>query len=243
MQPISLAEMDGVTLMDRVDTKYVTNEHEIQALLETVKDHYRVLTIENVRCSDYSTLYFDSSGHDAYLQHHNGRLNRQKFRMREYRSTGMCFWEVKLKNNKGRTVKQRIPIHSIENSLSTSCTEFIDSVIGSQPELVPQLQTNFTRITLVDRDCLERVTLDFGLEFSIDGNRQFVPGAVIAEIKQQSNNRGSAVRQQLRKQGIRPLRISKYCLGISLLKPGLKSNRFKSKLRAVSKLSFVDPKH
>lgn len=237
MQPIDLSEMDSVRLMDRVDTKYVTNEQELEALLENVKEHYQVLTINNLCQSAYTTLYFDSPEHDSYLQHHNGKLNRHKLRMRKYLSTGLCFLEVKIKNSKGRTDKRRIPIPAIKESISEEYAASVDRLINYQSEFVPQLWTNFTRVTIVNRNSVERVTLDFDLEFSIGEKRQSLPGAVIAEIKQPTDNRGCLIRQQFRRQGVRPLRVSKYCLGIALLKPTLKSNRFKSKLRAISRIA------
>ncbi|MDC0935726.1 polyphosphate polymerase domain-containing protein [Pirellulales bacterium] len=237
MDPISLAEMDRVQLMNRVDTKYVTNDREIETLLQNVRSEYRVLTIENVRLSAYTTLYFDSQDHAAYIEHHNGRLNRQKLRMRKYASTGSCFLEVKRKNNKGRTDKRRIPIEAIEEKLSDESSAFVESLVGAHPDLRPQLWTYFSRITLVDRERLERATFDYDLEFSCGAKRERLPGVVIAEIKQERDDRGSAIRRQLRRQVVRPLRVSKYCLGISLLKPELKSNRFKSKLRAVQRIA------
>ena len=57
---ISLPEMDSVSLMNRVDSKYVVNEAKIPTLLANVSARYRVLAIEQVRLSPYSTLYFDS---------------------------------------------------------------------------------------------------------------------------------------------------------------------------------------
>lgn len=237
MQPISLAEMDSVKLMDRVDTKYVTSGVELNTLLHHVREHYRVLTINEIRLSKYSTLYFDSPDHDSYLQHHNGRKNRHKVRMREYLSSGMCFLEIKHKNNKGRTDKQRIPIQTIDPNLSREAAEFLKAQGGSQSDLTPQLWTRFTRITLVDYNCLERATIDCNLEFSYGEIQESLPGTVIAEVKQASDNRTSTIRQQLRQQRVRPMRVSKYCLGVALLKPELKSNNFKSKLRAVRKIA------
>jgi hypothetical protein len=40
--PISLAEMDGVKLQDRVDTKYVFGEHRLAEVMEAMLPHYRL---------------------------------------------------------------------------------------------------------------------------------------------------------------------------------------------------------
>jgi hypothetical protein len=233
MDPIRLSEMDRVSLMNRVDTKYVFNELELQTLLQNVRSHYRVLTIVNVRYSQYATLYFDSPEFDCYLQHHNGKLNRRKYRMRQYLSTGLCFLEIKHKNNKRRTVKRRMSIPAIEQALSEASAAFLRSHVGSELNLLPKLWTHFSRITLVDPNCKERVTVDCALEFRAGDRHHTLPGLVIAEVKQERDSRDSVIREQFRNQGVRPLRVSKYCLGTMLLNPQLKSNRFKPKLRAI----------
>jgi hypothetical protein len=237
MEPIGLAEMDSVALMDRTDTKYVLSTEHLHALLESVGDDYRVLSIDSVRISPYRTLYFDTPGHECFLQHHNGKLNRRKYRIREYENSGISFLEVKSKSNKGNTKKRRTPIEEFEEPLSLASREYIESITGEAPELVPQLWSYFSRITLVGRDQPERVTLDLDLEFGYRDVRTGLPGIVIVEVKQERDNRHSAMREHLRREHIRPMRVSKYCIGSSILKPHLKTNRFKPKLRAIHKIA------
>ena len=233
MGSVSLAEIDDYQLLDRRDTKYVFASPILPTLLARLSDDYRVLSVEDTRLFQYRTLYFDTPDCLCLSQHHNRRSNRCKFRIRQYASTGTCFLEVKTKNHKGRTDKQRIPLDRFEDSLSTSSREFIESVAGQVPELTLQLSTSFYRITLVHRDQLERVTFDLEMEFVHGEMRGDLPGIVIAEVKQESDDRHSLLRALLRHAGIRPLRVSKYCLGSALLKPHLKCNRFKSKLRRI----------
>ncbi len=194
MDPISLAEMDAHALMNRVDTKYVLGAEHLRELLESVERAYRVLSVETVRLFAYRTLYFDTRDYECYLQHHNGKLNRRKFRIRQYQSSGACFLEVKTKNNKGRTVKQRIPIDRFEESLSLSSQTFIESVTGTLPELTPQLWISFSRITLVNRLQPERVTLDLDLDFSAGDARRNLSDIMIAEVKQERDDRHSPMR-------------------------------------------------
>jgi hypothetical protein len=233
MDTVYLSDMDAYALMNRVETKYVMGDGDLRELLSRLGHAYRVLSVESLRISDYLTLYFDTQDHECYLQHHNGKLNRRKYRIRQYQSSSACFLEVKTKNNKGRTKKKRIPIDQWEETLSGSSQAFIESVIGASAELVPQLSNSFSRITLVNRSQPERVTLDLNLAFSANGDRQELPNIVIAEVKQERDDRYSPVREHLRQRRVRPLRVSKYCLGTMLLKPHLKSNHFKSKLLAI----------
>lgn len=237
MRPISLQEMEGVALMNRIDTKYVLSQRQLHGLIGGIWQRYRVLEVSGVRVSPYTTLYFDTETRECFRQHHNGKLNRRKYRMREYKSSGLRFLEVKTKCNKGRTDKQRVSIERIEESLSQDSAAFIESVVGQIPRLQPQLWTTFSRVTLVSPDSPERVTVDWDLDFLSLLRTASLPRVAIVEVKQATHDRVSPVRQQLRSQGVRPMRISKYCLGSMLLEPTLKSNRFKKKLLAIERLS------
>lgn len=107
------------------------------------------------------------------------------------------------------------------------------------PELNPVLWVNFSRFTLAHRERAERVTFDLGLEFcNGDGAEQYRLGeVVIAEIKQESDKRSVLIREELRNLRVRPMRISKYCIGSLMVDPSLKRNRFKVKLRAIEKIT------
>jgi hypothetical protein len=234
---LGLDEMDRVALMNRIDTKYLFGTEQLPTLLQTMTAGYQVLRVEDFRISSYSTLYFDTPRHDFFLQHHNGKLNRHKIRMRKYLLSNTCFLEMKTKNNKGRTTKRRIQIEDFEETFSPKSATFLRSVVEDLPELVPQLQSGFSRITLVHRDQPERVTLDFDIAFSHDNRTECCPGIVIAEVKQNRNQRNSPARELMHQRHIGPMRVSKYCLGSVLLKPALKYNRFKSKLRAIRKIA------
>ena len=104
--PITLKEMDGVKLMSRMDTKFVFKIEKLPSLLEKMTAFYRVLEINGKFIHDYKSLYFDTNARKFYIDHHNSRVNRNKIRFREYVDSGLTFLEVKLKNNKGRTIKK-----------------------------------------------------------------------------------------------------------------------------------------
>ena len=234
---VSLAEMDRVALMNRIDTKYLFGTEQLPPLLETMTAGSQVLRVEDTRISPYSTLYFDTPGQDFFVQHHNGKLNRHKIRMRKYLLSNICFLEMKTKNNKGRTAKRRMEIEDFEETLSPKSVIFLQSLMEDIPELVPPLTSSFSRVTLVHRDQPERLTLDFNIAFSHDNRTECCPGIVIAEVKQNRDQRNSPTRELMHRRHIRPMRVSKYCLGSVLLKPALKYNRFKPKLRAIQKIA------
>ena len=237
MASISLAEMENVELMNRVDAKYVGRQSLLNCLLESAAPHYRVLKVNDFRASPYKTLYFDGPDFQSYLQHHNGKLNRYKVRMREYGSSGAAFLEVKIKNSRGRTVKTRRRIDAISESFSENATAFLQSKIGCPAHLRPQLWTEFTRVTLGHKSCPERITIDCDLQFRSGDDATTLPDLSIIEVKQERDDRQTAIRRQLREQHVRPLSVSKYCLGTVLLNKDLKCNRFKSVLRALAKVA------
>ena len=75
--PISLEQMSGVKLMNRTDTKFVTNEAKLYQLLQLAQQDYFVQEIDGKRNLEYDTTYFDTSGYDMYHQHLWGHTNRQ----------------------------------------------------------------------------------------------------------------------------------------------------------------------
>lgn len=235
-KPISLKEMDAVSLMKRTDTKFVVPLSKLAAILNSVNDSYRVLEINGARVMTYSSLYFDTEGRSFYNDHHNGRTNRTKIRIRNYVESKLFFLEIKQKNHKGVTNKSRIPLDGFEEKLSGQSMEYIQEVTSKKYALTPTLLNNFRRITLVNIEDQERVTLDIGLSFTKEGNHKSWEDMVIVELKQERFNRNSGIVQSLSAFGYRRFSISKYCIGMVSLNADLKYNAFKGKIRRINKL-------
>ena len=64
--PITLEEMSSVKLMNRTDTKFVTNLDKLRQLLEMAQADYFVQDIDGGRNLEYDTTYFDTTGFDMY---------------------------------------------------------------------------------------------------------------------------------------------------------------------------------
>jgi hypothetical protein len=234
--PISLSEMDSVKLLDRMDTKYMFNLEKMEHLLAQISSEYKILTIDGERFSHYETRYFDTPGMEMYLQHHNGKLNRYKVRFRSYVDSGLSFFEIKLKTNKGRTIKDRIKkdIHdfSIDSTSELMLKRFTDY---NSSMLSEAIQINYNRITLVRNNMSERLTIDFGLTFIFKNKKKSLPDLVIAEVKQDSAAK-SPFNSLMQANYIPPHSLSKYCLGIAFMNTNVKSNNFKHKLININKL-------
>lgn len=236
--PISLAEMDGVRLLRRRDTKFLMTETDMLAALGDLADDYRILEIEGLRFSRYETVYFDHPALELYMAHHRGKINRHKVRMRTYVDSGLAFLEVKLKR-KGATDKRRLRVPAIHNVLDPAERAFVADQGVNAADLSPSLRNRFARVTLVSVSLGERLTFDFGLTVSSPAggaDPTVWQGVCIAELKQTGLNRQSPFARWAKARQLRPQRISKYCLGLLDVRKGLKGNRFLPKQRKLDNL-------
>jgi VTC domain len=231
MQSITLEEMDGVQLMNRVDTKFAFSVDELISFLPELSKTYRILEVQGTRLPYYESLYFDDDKFSFYRDHHNGKTDRYKVRFRNYTESDLSFLEVKHKT-KGRTDKKRIKVDSIVEELTQAHKDFIQKVTMSDRVLQPTMWNSFNRLTLVSLELNERLTLDFNLTFKWEEEKIQFNQLVIAELKQEEVDRNTPFYGLMKFFKIRPYRLSKYCIGtIELHKTeGIKYNRFKEKL-------------
>ncbi len=238
LDPITLEEMSGIRLMNRIDTKFLVNVEKLPALLEMAKADYYVQQIGDLRKAFYRTLYYDTPAATMYVVHQAGKLNRQKIRVREYVESNLMFLEVKTKNNKGRTSKKRITITDENVLQNQEAVAFLDEKSKfKMNEIDFRLRNNFYRITLVNKEKSERLTIDFKINFEncVTGIKNTIPKLCIVEVKQDGNAH-SHFKDYLNSFRLKKRSISKYCLGMILTDPDLKYNRFKEKLRYIDKL-------
>jgi hypothetical protein len=236
--PILLAELSQVALLDRVEVKYVLPLSLLDAVLLGVQPQYRALVVEGQRLNHYRTLYFDTPELDMYRRHHMGARNRYKVRARQYVESRYTFLEVKHKTNKQHTVKSRLSTAALVTSMNRSSVAFLrDKCPYNGLELVPQLWNTYTRVTLVSKTHCERVTIDLGLAFAWQGRRLALPNVVIAEVKRDGDAAESDFITLMRQLGVRKQGFSKYCVGVSLLYPAVKQNRFRALHRLIARIS------
>ncbi len=241
LAPITLQEMDSVKLLNRIDTKYLTDEQTLVRILSDAADSgYRALLTEGSRIAQYDSIYFDTPGLQMFLDHHNRRLNRLKVRTREYVASGLSFLEIKRKNNHGRTKKNRmeIPAAAFQDFRTDAgaCEYLAAHSCYTAEGLTPSLETIFRRITLVNPAMTERLTIDSCVNFVNRRNRNeaSLRNGVIIELKQ-DGRADSQMKRILLDHRVKPIRVSKYCIGITLTDPDVKSGRFKAKVRKIEK--------
>ena len=234
---ISLVQMDDVSMLKRTDTKFVLPQKLLPEILKSVAQNYRILEINGRRLMNYKSLYFDTPNFKFYSDHHNGKLKRTKIRIRQYVDSNLHFLEIKIKDGKGRTVKTRMRISEFDTDIGNTQAEFIREVTNCHFDLEPTLWNDFRRFTHVDNALTERITIDVGLAFQLEGNKKEFSDLVVVELKQVRYDRKSDIAKVLKKHSIYPYGFSKYCLGMTQLYKDIKYNAFKPKLLKIKKLT------
>ncbi len=236
-QAISLIDMEHVSLMNRIDTKFIGSSDNLSLVLNELVDEYKILEIDNCRVFPYKTEYFDTKEFRMYEDHQNGKLNRYKVRKREYVHAKQQYLEVKFKTNKGRTIKNRIKRDNEEFSFTDHEHDFLQNHSPFEgQDLESKLFNHFKRITLVGKT--ERVTIDFDLAFKDpeDDISISFPEIFILELKQEKFTLGSTVQKVLKENKIRSQSFSKYCMGTASINKEVKSNMLKQKFNLIKKI-------
>lgn len=229
---VSLEEINEVKLMNRIDRKYWFHSSQLETFLLSTLPYYDILEINGKRLLEYQTTYFDTTNNKMYLTHHNQKLNRYKVRRRKYLASDTSFFEVKLKNNKRRTVKERIQTKVDLPDITKRESDFIlENTPFNNEFLQPTLENHFHRLTLVNKEKKDRCTIDIVPSYWNDLGKVRFENLVIFELKRGQSLKSSPMISLLRKMKIRQRGLSKYCTGRAILEPGLKQNAFKPRLR------------
>ena len=227
---ISLTELQSeAAFLTRRDRKYLVPVGAAEPLLAGLDPASRALEIDGRRSFRYLTPYFDDGDYSAYLSAARRRPNRFKVRTRLYADSGLCLLEVKLRDARGRTVKHRIQ-HNADalEWLLDSEREWLTAfpqVARYANGLHHCLTTRYQRTTLVLPGGAGRVTIDCDLVFALPGGEvRALPQFLVVETKGAGGP--TPVDRLLWQHGYRPVSLSKFACGLSLLVPGLPANRW-----------------
>ena len=183
----------------------------------------------------YESPYFDTENFSLYNQHQNGIQNRFKIRFRNYIDSQLCFFEIKHKNNKGRTIKHRLSTNEMQ--LNNDAVNFLlEKTQMNSGFLNNKLTVTYSRLTFVHTSKCERVTLDLLLSCNNKTDKIDFLNLVIAEVKQDKSSLDSEFIKVMNQQKTKEGGICKYCLGIALLYPEVKKNLFKEQINSLKKI-------
>ncbi|GAA2436540.1 polyphosphate polymerase domain-containing protein [Streptomyces macrosporus] len=237
LPPIGLDELVArASLQTRVDRKYVLPIDTVDTLLDRLPPNTRVLEIDGSRTFAYRSLYFDTPELTSYLLAAHRRRRRFKVRTRVYEESAECRLEVKVRGNRGSTVKERLPYDPRDWDTLAPGRHFVDAILaehrvagGHRLTLVPTLTTRYRRTTLYLPDTGSRVTIDTDLTWEDGDHRLRLPGTAVVETK--TGSTASHVDRLLWRGRHRPGRISKYATGLAALRPHLPDGPWRRTLR------------
>lgn len=227
---VTLPELQAeAAFLTRRDRKYLVPAATLDHILEAVAAPPGVLEIAGLRSFTYTTTYFDDQERAAYFRALRKRPDRFKVRTRLYEESGIRLLEIKLRNARGWTVKERIShTGAALDTLTANERSWLGAfsqVGGRARHLQPCLTTRYRRSTLLLPGGEGRVTIDRDLTvITPDGAGLTIPGLVIVETK--SGQPATAIDRLLWRSGIRPQSISKFTIGLALLEPTLPANRW-----------------
>lgn len=235
----TLAEVDAAAaLQHRVDRKYLVPLDRARRLIACLADSHHVLDLGRRRTTSYLSTYFDTPELGAWRAHVQGRRRRWKVRTRLYAEDGLCRVEVKTKDGRGATVKHALKVPAAEyGELTTEGARFVDAMLDgagipvAAEELSASAEVRYVRAALADLDHGSRVTLDGTLSCHRDDRTAALdPGHVLIETK--GGTQPASADRLLLGMGVRPVSLSKYIVGQSLLTPGLPDNDVRRLARA-----------
>ena len=236
---IDLEEMNNAALMKRIDNKYLLNLNQLDSFLLGLNNSYSILKINETLNHSYSSIYYDTQDLKMYMEHHNKKANRYKIRKRIYNTSNDCFLEVKHKNNKGYTKKTRVEIDNFSTIIPTDRYDFIQTHTPFRPfNLRKTLKIDFYRFTLTNSKRNQRITIDTNLVFTYENAIHRMDNLVIAEIKSDRYSIDKTIFGVLKDLGIQSNGMSKYSIGLALMRQDLKQNLFKQKIHTLNKICY-----
>ena len=141
----TIENLDKVKLLDRKETKFLFHQMYLPLVLKKLEPFYNILEFKNDRLSEYENTYYDTDDYIFYHQHHNGKGQRFKVRFRKYKSSDTLFFEIKIKNNKGRTVKKRLLHDEMKKGFCEEEEKLISEVTGIPVQLLtPKIDIKYS---------------------------------------------------------------------------------------------------
>jgi hypothetical protein len=242
--PIGLAELDAAAgLQHRIDTKYLITPQQLDQVADRLSSTHRRLVIDGISAFAYRSSYLDTPGHACFHAHRQGRRLRFKIRTRCYDDTGLCRFEIKLKDGRGGTDKHARTVSATQfATVPDLAPAFVSDVLAARygiaapTDLAPRLLVSHHRHTLAARSGACRVTLDTGLRFTAGPITAGLHDDLVLVETKSARGRSDAD-GLLRRAGARPVNLSKYCAGMALTHPHLPDQPWRPLLRRC----FISP--
>lgn len=255
---IDLPGLESVAArMLRVDRKYLLPAREAQRLVGHLAAGTRVLEHEGRTSFHYASVYFDTAPAgtgESYRAAATGRRRRVKVRTRCYLDSRRAWLEVKSPTGRDESEKRRFPLDwdavgpglgapgdptalplgpAERDQLGLTLSQLGSRVLPE--ELRGVLRTSYTRTTLALPREGSRITVDTGLTWTDPASsRELSTPMVVVETK--TGQSPCSADRHLWRLGHRPVRISKFAVGLALLgldEGAAADNRWRHTLRTL----------
>lgn len=233
-------------MMVRLDNKYIIKGNILNDAKKSLASHFDNLEIDHRRVFAYDTCYFDDENLRCFYDHHQGRRQRAKVRIRRYIDTELCFLEAKIKRVRGITYKKRTTYDAhkygtlddrAQSYVGKECRHLFDKEYVST--LRRMLDVTYQRITLVSKQGSERITIDGNLNFHKSGKSVCIDDDIFI-IETKSANANGVADKILRQYHQHPInKCSKYCLGMCITDQVERFNNFKPALRKLTRYAAI----
>lgn len=218
----------------RQELKFLVPRNLMPEIIDFLSGNFDLcLSGNNQMTHSYLSKYFDTDDLMFFNMHRQGKYNRMKVRVREYRNgETRSFLECKRKIKGFYTIKDRAQLH-------VDTVHFSDDRIQSRLEeyqvnsenLKEKARIAYNRLIFVAKDQHSRVTVDFGIDAeNSDGTRAaLLPNHCILEVK--SEEKPKEILAFLKTLGLRPEAFSKYCVALCMLRDDVRKNKWKQVLK------------
>ena len=224
----------AASLQHRRDRKYIVPVSTLGGLFTDFGTDTKALEIDKTRLFRYESIYFDTADLQSYRDAARSRPRRRKVRTRTYVDSSACALEVKTRDRNGQTIKHRLDYPLADRHLlNQQGRHFIAEVDPDGPQssnLQHTLTTAYLRATLLIDAGTSRATIDVGLCCTEpEGAQVKLAGHALVETKSVSGS--TTMDRLLWANHIRPVQMSKYCVGLAALHGELGANKWNRILR------------
>jgi hypothetical protein len=232
LAPVSLEDLDeAASLQTRRDRKYLVPAPVAAELVARLGGEVRILEIDGRRSFRYQSVYLDTPELVSYLAAAHRRPHRFKVRTRTYLDSGRSLLEVKTRDGRGRTVKERMAREAGTGLAGPGLSpEEVRHLAGHRlvgpyaAGLRPVLVNRYARTTLLPAGGAGRLTIDLDLVAATDGRDIALRETAVVETK--TTGAAGPADRILWELGVRPARVSKFCTSLAAMRPDLPANRW-----------------
>lgn len=217
----------------RREFKFVIPVNRLENVLNDLKNDYFYSYFDNEYIYKYRSLYFDTENFKFFQMHRQGKYNRLKIRIREYKNGIISrYLECKQKVKGKQTTKKRVKLDNDQIETDLNQHGFILEQLSlnslSTDDLTQRTEVFYDRINLIAKNFNTRITIDFNIQAkSADGElMRLIPDYCILEIKT-GEYPADLLRILRNNHKIREQNFSKYCVALCLLQKHLKNNKWK----------------